>query len=268
VKIYISADMEGISGVVSHAQVDPPGPDYERARHRMTREVNLVIDAAFEHGAREVVVNDSHNDMDNILYEDLDPRAHLISGSPKPLSMMQGIDETFDAVFFVGYHARGGTPKAVMDHTYASKVFRVDINGKPMSEAGLNGRVAGYFGVPVALLTGDQSAVRCAREDLGELVGIVVKEGISRTSALLYPLQEVDQRLRAGVAKAMANIDNFKPTVETSPIELAVTFTESQMAARALIISGVHLRDGRTVVYRCQDYLELFNVFRNMLSLA
>ena len=155
-KIYISADMEGISGVISMQQIDPGAREYERARRMMTREVNAVIKAAFEHGAREIVVNDAHGDMDNILIDELDSRVSLISGSPKPLSMMEGIDSSFDGVFFVGYHARAGSSEAIIDHTYTFRVLNAKINGRPMSEAGLNGRLAGYYRVPVVFISGDK----------------------------------------------------------------------------------------------------------------
>jgi len=107
------------------------------------------------------------------------------------LSMMQGIDESFDAVFFIGYHARAGVSYSIMDHTYTSRIMDVKINGRKMSEAGINGRLAGYFGVPVVLVSGDQNAVKCVREELNDPVGIQVKEAIGRNAAILYPMGRV-----------------------------------------------------------------------------
>lgn len=267
-KIFISADMEGISGVVTMEQIEPGARDYERARRMMTREVNAVIEAAVECGAGEIVVNDSHDNMDNILIEELNPKAVLISGSPKPLSMMQGIDKSADAVFFVGYHARAGTPQAVVDHTYCFRVLSAKINGKPMSEAGLNGRLAGYFGVPVAFLSGDQHAVACAKEELRDPVGVVVKEAVGRNAAVTYPFDVVKQRLRAGVAEAMKHLGAFEPTAEKGPVELEVSFSISGMADMAVLIPGAYKKDGRTVVYTAKDYMEAFKVFRAMLVLS
>lgn len=267
-KIFISADMEGISGIVSMEQIEPGARDYERARRMMTREVNAVIEALLDYGASEIVVNDSHDNMDNILIEDLHPSASLISGSPKPLSMMQGIDETFDAVFFVGYHARAGTPQAVVDHTYAFRVLSAKINGKPMSEAGLNGRLAGYFGVPVAFLSGDQNAVSCAKEELKNPVGVVVKEAVGRNAARIYPFDVVKERLRQGVADAMKRLRTFEPTVERGPVELELALSISGMADMALLIPGTVKKDGRTVVYTAKDYMDAFKVFRAILSLS
>lgn len=258
--------MEGISGVVSSNHVEPGSGEYERFRRLMTREVNAVVEAAYEYGASEIVVNDSHNKMDNILVEELHPRACLISGSPKPLSMMQGIDETFDAVFFVGYHARAGCSEAIMDHTYTGSVIYAKINGKFMSEAGLNGRLAGYFGVPVVLITGDQNAVRCAKDELNDPVGVVVKEAVTRYSAKVFPFDVVREKIREGVKKAIEDLSRFKPTVEEGPVELEVSFWRSIMADMALLIPGMMKKDARTVVYTAKDYLEAYKVFRAVLA--
>ncbi|MDI3480959.1 MAG: D-amino peptidase [Tepidanaerobacteraceae bacterium] len=267
-KIFISADMEGISGVVSMEQIEPGARDYERARRMMTREVNAVVEAALECGASEIVVNDSHDNMDNILIEELNPKAVLISGSPKPFSMMQGIDESFDAAFFVGYHARAGTGKAVIDHTYAFRVLSARINGKPMSEAGINGRLAGCFGVPVAFVSGDQNAVACAKEELNGPVGVAVKSAVGRNAAVIYPFGVVKQKLRQGVQEAMKNLKSIKPTVENGPVELEVSFSISGMADMAMLIPGTSRKDGRTVVYTATDYMEAFKAFRAMLALS
>jgi D-amino peptidase len=269
VKIYISADMEGISGVVSMQQIDSGAREFERARRMMTREVNAIIESAFEHGARDIVVNDAHGDMDNILIEELDSAGvSLISGSPKPLSMMEGIDRSFDGVFFVGYHARAGSPDAIIDHTYTFRVLSAKINGRPMSEAGLNGRLAGYYRVPVVFISGDQNAIRCAREELNNHIGVVVKQAVGRTAAKIYPFSQVEIRLKAGVAEAMKKIRSFKPTVERDSVELEVSFTVSDMAAMALLIPGVIRKDARTVIYTGRDYLETYKVFRAMLALT
>lgn len=267
-KIFISADMEGISGIFSLAQTDPREREYERARRLMTEEINSVIEAAFRAGADEIVVNDSHGDMDNILREDLDRRAVLISGNPKPLSMMQGIDSSFDAVFFVGYHARAGFSEAVIDHTYTFRVLDVKINGKSMSEAGINGRLAGYFGVPVVFISGDQNTISCAYSELENPVGVVVKEAVGRTSAKLFPFEMVKERLTAGVSKALESIKTIKPTIEKDPVELEISFTVSNMADMCLLIPGAIKKAPRTVIYKGKDYLETFNVFRVMLMLT
>ncbi len=267
-KIYISADMEGISSIVSLGQTVPGNRNYERACHLMTREVNAVVESALKNGATEVVVNDSHNNMDNILIEEFHSRASLISGSPKPLSMMQGIDESFDAVFFIGYHARPGTTQAVIDHTYTFRVLEARINDKPMSEAGLNGRLAGYYGVPVIFISGDQAAVSCAEEELKNPVGVVVKRAVGRQSAEIYPFNKVNDRIETGVNEAMKNMGKIEPTTENGSTELKIKFTLAAMADMTQLIPGVKRVDGRTVSFISDDYLEIFKVFRAMLSLT
>jgi len=137
-KVYISCDMEGVSGIVDSKQTRMDGEEYKRAQKLMTGEVNAAIEGALAGGATEILVNDSHGLMRNILIEELNPNAQLISGSSKPLSMMQGIDESFDAAFFIGYHAQAGTPYSVLDHTYSSIVYQVSLNGRPVGETGLN----------------------------------------------------------------------------------------------------------------------------------
>lgn len=267
-KIYISADMEGISGVVGLGHVSPENREYERFRKLMTREINVVVEAAIQCGAKEVVVNDSHNTMDNILIEELHPKAVLISGSPKSMSMMEGIDESFDAVFFIGYHARAGSAPAIMDHTYTGRVFSVEVNGKKMSEAGLNARIAGCFNVPVALVSGDQFTIECAKQELNDFVGVVVKEAVGRYAAKIYPFEVVKEKLRAGVEEALSKLGRFKPTVEKEPVEIKLTFYNSAFAESASLLPNVERLDARTLRFTTQSYLEAYRLLRVCLSLS
>lgn len=150
--------MEGVAGVVDREQTLRDGKEHERARKLMTQEVNAAIEGALEAGAKQVLVNDSHGTMRNIILEELNENAELITGSPKPLSMMQGIDKTFNAVLFVGYHAMRGTYKGVLEHTYHGNIVSdVFFNSKRYGETGMNAAVAGYFKVPIVLVTGDQA---------------------------------------------------------------------------------------------------------------
>lgn len=268
-KIYISADMEGISGVVSSKQVAPGNKDYERARKMMTEEVNTMVDALYFRGANKVIVNDSHGSMDNILIENFDERAELISGSPKPLSMMEGIDKSFDFCVFLGYHGRAGKKAAVMDHLYSSSsVFEARINGKAVSEAGLNGRLAGYFGVPVAMVTGDQNTILCSKQELHDHIGIQVKEAIGRNSAKLISFPKVVERIKEGVEEFFNKKEELRPTVEKEKINLEVEFNKTTMAEMACLIPGTEFVDGRTLSYKSDDYLEIYKTFRAMLGLA
>src|SRR6266513_280779 len=157
-RVYISVDMEGIAGVVHESQTDPTTPafaaEYGRFRRLMTAEANAAVEGALAAGATRVLVNDSHWFMRNLLAEELHQAAELVSGDPKPRSMVQGIDAGFDAALFIGYHARAGTRNAILDHTYADRIHDVRLNGKSVGELGLNAGVAGVHGVPIALVSG------------------------------------------------------------------------------------------------------------------
>ncbi len=261
-KIFISADMEGISGVVNLSQVEPGTKDYDRFRKMMTQEVNTFVDAAFEFGATEVVVNDSHNTMDNILFEEFHPRATLISGNPKPFSMMQGIDETFDLVFFVGYHARAGTVDAIMDHTWTGRILSVKVNGKSLSEGGLNARLAGYFGVPVALVSGDDKTIGCLNQEINDFVPIIVKQSLGRYVAKLHSFDVIKSKIREGVKQVFEKCEAFRPTIETEPVQVEISFVNSSLAELPSLIPGVDRKDARTVAFTAPNYIEAYKLFR------
>src|SRR5689334_11273004 len=189
-RVYISVDMEGVAGVVHESQTDPVTPafaaEYARFRRLMTAEANAAVEGALAAGATRVLVNDSHWFMRNLLAEELHPGAELVSGDPKPRSMMQGIDEQggFDAALFIGYHARAGTRNAILDHTYADRIHDVRLNQQPVGELGLNAALAGLHGVPVGLVSGDSAVAAEAKDLLGEGVAtVIVKAAVSRHAA-------------------------------------------------------------------------------------
>ncbi len=165
-KVYISADMEGIGGVDTSVQVSAQGREYEKFRRLMTLEVNSAIAGAFDAGATEILVSDSHGDAQNIDIELLDKRVRLVRAWPRPLMMMQGIDRSFDAVVFVGYHAHEGQGTAIISHTFTG-AEDISLNGKSVGEAGFNAAIAGEFGVPVVFVSGDQTIADEVRRLLG-----------------------------------------------------------------------------------------------------
>ncbi len=175
--VLVSADIEGISGVVLPEHAMNGNGEYERFRRLMTAEVNAAVIGALEGGAGRIIVNDSHGKMANLLIEELDPRAELISGSPKPYGMMQGIGPGIDRVFFVGYHAASGSLGAVLEHTGNDRVIGIYLNGQEVGESGLNAALAGHFNVPVVLVTGDVAVTREAVALLGQIETVAVKEG-------------------------------------------------------------------------------------------
>ncbi len=267
-KVFISIDMEGISGVVSPEQCTPGNAEYERARLLMTQEANAAILGARAAGATEVVVADSHESMRNLLIGELDTWADLIYGSPRPFSMMEGLDDSFDVVFLIGYHARAGTPNAILDHTYSGKVVNhVELNGRPVGEIGLNAALAGFHGVPVGLVTGDQATTAEATALLGPaLQTVTVKRAVGNQSAICLHPQEVQSMIRQAAEHVInAEIQPFKLE---SPVVLRVQLRSSLMADFACLIPGARRLDGYTVEYAHEDYLTVYKAFRAMVRLA
>lgn len=270
-RVYISVDMEGIAGVVHEDQTDPTEPrhagEYNRFRRLMTNEANAAIAGALEAGATKVLVNDSHWLMRNLLAEELNPTAELLSGGPKRLSMVEGIDGGFDAAMFIGYHAQAGTGQAIIDHTYTSRVYEARINGQPVGELALNTAMAGVHGVPVALVTGDQSLAAEAKALLGDGVEtVIVKHAVGRFSARSLAPSVACHRIRAGAAASLKR--KHEPFTFQPPIRLEVDFIVSQMADMAELVPGSSRMAGRTVGYAGDDYREVFRAWRAMYNLA
>jgi D-amino peptidase len=270
-RVYISVDMEGVAGVVHEDQTDPIDPrhagEYNRFRRLMTAEANAAIDGALAVGAERVLVNDSHWLMRNLLAEELNPAAELLSGGPKPKSMVEGIDLGFDAAMFIGYHARAGTGHAIIDHTYTDRVHEVRLNGRPVGELGINAALAGTFGVPVALVSGDQALAAEAREVLGPAVEtVVVKQAVGRFAALSVPPVEACRRIREGAAAALRR--PHAPIRLPSPVHLDVEFRSTHMADMAELAPGTVRTAGRAVAYTHDDYREVFRAWRALYNLA
>lgn len=270
-KILIAVDMEGISGVTTWDQVTPGHAEYARFRKLMTQDVNAAIRGAYESGAEEVIVADGHWNGSNILIEELDPRAKLNSGSPSPLSMMEGIDETVDAVFFIGYHARNGSPYAILDHTWSSKtVANVWLNDLLTGEYGLNAALAGHFGTPVIMVSGDQTACRQMSELLGDVETAVVKQASGRFSAecLAPPVsQELIYEAACRAMERLSSGDVNDPFVLDPPIRVTVEFFTSDMADRASKIPNTQ-REGTRVSFTAQEMETAYTAFRSMVTMA
>ncbi len=268
-RVFVSVDMEGVAGIVHWDQVDPGGSEYGWARRLMIGEANAAVAGAFDGGSAAVVVNDSHYDMRNLLPGELDPRALLVSGTPKPLSMMEGLqDGGFGAVFLVGYHAAAGHP-GVLNHTYSSAtVHRLWLNGRPAGELAINAAVAGALGVPVALVTGDAAVVAEARELLGEVEVVAVKEARGRYSAANLHPEAARDAIRAAAARAVRRAPALRPWLPEPPYVFEVAFMQTAMAECALLLPGTEGLDGLTVRYAHDDYLTAFRALRAMIGLA
>jgi D-amino peptidase len=270
-KILIAADMEGITGVTTWDQVDPGHSEYSRFRRLMTEDVNAAIRGAYDAGATEVIVADGHSRGSNILVEDLDRRARLNSGSPSPFSMMQGIDESVDAVFFIGYHARNGSENAILDHTWSSRtVANVWLNDLLTGEYGLNAALAGYFGVPVIMASGDQTACQQMSKLLGDIETAVVKQANGRFSAECLPPGVTQELIYAAARRAverLANDEVPEPFVLDMPIRLTVEFFSSDMADRAALVPYTE-RAGARLSFEAPEMTAAYRAFRAMVTLA
>jgi D-amino peptidase len=210
-KVYISVDMEGISGVNGDDQTSAGQPEYARARKLMAEDANAAIRGAFAGGATEVVVNDSHGSQRNLLPEDLDGRVRLISHSFKRHGMMEGLDETFDSVLFIGYHARAGASRGLFAHTGSGVVRDLQINGRSVGEGGMNAALAAWYGVAVALVTGDDAAVEEVKGVAPGVTGVAVKRAINTRAVELLPLAESRRLIEAGARSAVAGAKKPAP---------------------------------------------------------
>jgi len=272
VKILIAADMEGITGVTHWDQVSPSHAEYPRFRRLMTQDVNAAIRGAFAAGAEQVTVTDGHNNSRNILIEELDERAVLNSGSPMPLSMVHGVDQGVDGVFYVGYHGRMGAQNAILDHTWSDeRVANLWINDKLFGESALNGAVCGHFGVPVIMISGDQTVCAEVREAFGDVETAQVKKAIGRMAAECLPpavtsrliedaAQRAVERLRAGQAPA--------PLKVPAPISMVLELVQSEMADKAMIMPGARRLEDRKVQYVADNMVTIYYAFRTLLALA
>jgi D-amino peptidase len=260
-KVFISADLEGTAGIVAWDQTNPSDKDYDRAVSLMLGEVNAAIEGALDGGATEIVVCDSHNSMRNLDPSGLNPAVQVNQGGGKPFSMMQGIDETFDAVLFTGYHARVGTP-GVLNHTYwGSVVSGVRLNGELVGETGINAAVAGYYGVPVALVTGDSVLAAEAEALLGQVETAAVKVPTGRFSATSVHPTVARERIRQAASRALLRLQEMEPYTLDPPVTLEMDVIHSGQMDRIALIPGIERVSPRTMRFTHDDYITVFQCF-------
>jgi D-amino peptidase len=271
-RIYISADMEGVAGITAEEQTNPVGqPEYAYSCKLMTGEVRAACEGAMDAGAASILVNDSQWNMRNIIHEDLPSEVRLIRGSAKPLSMNQGLEPDIDFAAFVGYHAAGGTKDAILDHTYSGHTaYEVKINGEACSEARINAAVAGSFGVPVIFLSGDQHACEDVRSFLPWAETVEVKRAIGRNAAESLSPEQARSAIRAGIARGIrdAKKRGAKPYAFAPPIALALMFTTTSKADIASLLPGSERIAPRTVRFVHEDYMTVFKAFRALMALG
>jgi D-amino peptidase len=257
-KIFISADMEGVVGVVSDAQIGPGGFEYERFRGFMTAEVNACIAAAREAGATEILIADAHGNGQNLLLEQLPDDVMLVRSWPRPLGMMEGIDSSFDGVIFLGYHASTANERGVRAHTFSSaNVTAVRLNGISMSEASVNAAIAGHFGVPVIMVSGDNVAVAETQVIIGDVEGAVVKWAKGFHSAQTLMPEAAYRVIRDRTKAAIGRIDQFQPYLLEPPLRLELSLKHYRPVELLSYLPNVERVNSHTVRFVGQDILEV-----------
>lgn len=257
-KVYISVDMEGIAGVVTSEQLGPAGFEYARAREFMTAEALAAVQGARDAGATEIVVSDSHGNGQNLLIDQFPNDVTIIRSWPRPLMMMEGVDSTFHAAIFIGYHASTANPTGVRAHTMSSATLTgVALNGTQMPEGGVNAAMAGHFGVPVVFVSGDDAAVDEVRRIAGPMEAAVVKRAISFHSAATMTPRAAQEQIRAKVKAAVERRASFKPFALRGPITLDVTFKHYRAAEILAYLSIVQRTSSHSIRFVGRDIVEV-----------
>ncbi len=264
-KVYISCDLDGVCGVVDRDQLfDSASAAYREACRLLTAEVNAAVSGALAAGATDVVVNDGHYLMRNLVPDELHPRARLIAGRFKPGFMVEGLDSSFGVALFVGYHAAVGVADGNLNHTYHA--YELRLNDLVCSEGTINAAVAGHYGVPVGLVTGDTATIAGLREQLGgNLRGVAVKEGITRLAARhLMSVHEAREAIEQEAEQAVRDAAEGRgpaPLQLASPVTMRLTFKETLHADGSALLHGAERVDGRTLQWRFDNVLEAYRTF-------
>jgi len=262
-RVFISVDMEGISGIGTPKMTSGSGKDYGLGRELATLDVNTVVDAIFEHGPAEVWVNDSHGDMQNLLHTLLDERVQYIQGHIKPLGMVEGLDGSFDAVMLLGHHARAGTENGFIAHTGSGSVKGLWLNGVEVGEAGLNSYYSGSLGVPVILAQGDSTFADQINQ-LFDVHTVVTKYAIGSSVARLVHPEIARARLRTTTLEALANLGSATPIAVQEPMTVRMRFASTTRADILQAIPGMRRVDGWTVEYTAETMVDAYKMVRLM----
>ena len=257
-KVYISVDMEGVAGVVTADQLAPAGFEYERFRRFMTNETLAAVRAAKEAGATEIVVSDSHGNGENLLIEEFPADVRIVRAWPRHGGMMAGLDKSFDAAIFVGYHASTTNSKGVRAHTFSSAhLAKVTLNGNAVTEGEFNAVYAGSLGVPVIFASGDDAAVSELKARLGNIEAVETKKSLGFHSAETLTPAASCERIAAGVKAALGRAREFKPYVLKTPIQLEVTFKNYMPAEALSYLRSVERVDSHTIRFVGKDMEEV-----------
>lgn len=268
--VYVSVDMEGCADLVHWDEVRPgASAEYERARRIMTHEVNAVIAGAFEGGSARVVVNDSHSTMRNLVAGELDPRAAVVSGRLKPQFMLEGIGGGFELAFFVGYHGAIGDGHAVMGHTYSPRIiYECRLHGRAVGEITINAALAGHYGVPVALVSGDATTLEEAKRAAPRALGVETKRSISYYAADSLSPAVVRDDLRSAATRAVRDAGAFQPLLLETPIVMEFDTLTSAHADVLSWIPGAERARARTIRFQLPDAAEMYRALMAVIYLG
>lgn len=256
-KVYISVDMEGVVGTVTGDQLGPAGFEYARFREFMTREALAAVTAAKEAGATEILVADSHGNGENLLIELFPPDVRIIRSWPRRLQMMAGIDETFDAAMFIGYHASTNNVRGVRAHTFSSaRLTRVALNGKEVTEGAWNAAIAGHFKVPVVMISGDDAAIEEVRALVGSIEGAETKKALGFHSANTLTPQASYDLIGKKAKAALGRLRDFKPYVVSAPVAVDVSFKHYMFAEVLAFLRVIERVDAHSIRFRARDMVE------------
>ncbi|MBW2369977.1 MAG: M55 family metallopeptidase [Deltaproteobacteria bacterium] len=265
-KIFISVDLEGISCVTHNDQLDKQGgPAYEAARKWLTAETNAAVEGAMKGGATQIVVADGHNYMRNLIPDELHEDVTIINGSPRTLIQMEGIDDSFDAVFFVGHHPGAGNTIGGLAHTFFMPlVSELSLNDQPVNEVIFNSALAGHFNVPTALITGDDRLSEEVKESIPWAERVVTKWALSPYAARNLTPKKSQQMIRTAARRAIERLAEMKVIKMAAPVHLKVKFRTEISTFLTVDIPGVERIDGYTVAFKGADMVETTKILALM----
>jgi len=269
-KVIISVDMEGISGIVDGSQTGRDKAEYEKGRALMVADVNAAIDGILEvDPGAEIVVSDAHGGMKNIQPEELNEAVLLVRGTPKPLTQMAGVDGSFDAAMFVGYHSKKGTLHGVLSHTISGRTIeKITVNGMEVGETAINAAIAGHHGVPVAFVAGDKATTLEAKALNPEIEVAAVKEAIGRTAAKCLHPAKARKLIKENAARGLRKLGKMKPFTFEPPVEVVVRFTNARMADAVNFMPSAERLDGKSVRFIQDDFVKAFGAIRASIFIA
>ena len=260
-KVHISVDMEGVAGAVTGDQLGPTGFEYGRFREFMTREAMAAVTAAKEAGATEIVVADSHGNGENLLIEQFPADVRIVRSWPRKLTMMAGVDETFDAAIFIGYHASTTNTTGVRAHTFSSATLtRVALNGVEMTEGSWNAAIAGHFNVPVVMMSGDDAAIAEVRSVIGNIEAAETKKSLGFHSAITLTPQASVELIGRQVKAALARRADFKAYRAAGPVTVDVSFKHYRPVEVLAYLPMFERTSAHSIRFRAKDMVEASSV--------